>query len=173
MTGLAVAAGRLTAILALCLTLCLGLKSQPVQAQIAQAPGAAPLALDAAGESRYKQLSEELRCLVCQNQTLADSNAELAVDLRNQVRDQIAQGRSDTQIKDYLVSRYGDFVLYRPPVQGNTTALWFGPFVLLGLGVLVWAVVSRRSRQPGATAPTQKPSATTMSGADARKLLDD
>jgi cytochrome c-type biogenesis protein CcmH len=102
--------------------------------------------LDAVGRARLKALSEELRCLVCQNQTLADSNAELAVDLRNQVHEQIAAGRSDTQIRDYMVERYGDFVLYKPPVQGNTALLWGAPFALLAIGGIAWALVQRRSR---------------------------
>ena len=89
----------------------------------------------------------ELRCLVCQNQTIADSNAELAVDLRNQVRDMLRQGQSEQQIIDYMTARYGDFVLYRPPVGGATFLLWFGPAVLMvgGLAALV-LVLRRRSR---------------------------
>lgn len=102
--------------------------------------------LDAVGKVRLKALSEELRCLVCQNQTLADSNAELAIDLRNQVHEQIAAGRSDGQIRDYMVERYGDFVLYKPPVQGNTALLWGAPFGLLAIGGIAWALVQRRSR---------------------------
>jgi cytochrome c-type biogenesis protein CcmH len=102
--------------------------------------------LDAVGKARLKALSEELRCLVCQNQTLADSNAELAIDLRNQVHEQIAAGRSDGQIRDYMVERYGDFVLYKPPVQGNTALLWGAPFGLLAIGGIAWALVQRRSR---------------------------
>ena len=102
--------------------------------------------LDAVGKIRLKALSEELRCLVCQNQTLADSNAELAIDLRNQVHEQIAAGRSDGQIRDYMVERYGDFVLYKPPVQGNTALLWGAPFGLLAIGGIAWALVQRRSR---------------------------
>ena len=97
-------------------------------------------------EHRLKLLSEELRCLVCQNQTLADSNAGLAVDLRNQVRDMIEQGKSDSEIKEYLVARYGDFVLYRPPMKGTTLLLWFGPFALLLGGAAIWLLVQRRSR---------------------------
>ena len=96
--------------------------------------------------ARLKKLSEELRCLVCQNQTLADSNAELAVDLRRQVETMITAGRSDREIRDYMVERYGDFVLYRPPVQGNTLALWLGPFAMLAGGGVVWWLVQRRSR---------------------------
>ena len=94
----------------------------------------AAIAADPVAEKRLQGLSEELRCLVCQNQTLADSDADLAVDLRRQVESLVAEGRSDQQIKDYLVERYGDFVLYRPPVQRNTLALWIGPFALLGVG---------------------------------------
>ena len=105
-----------------------------------------PSPLDAAGQMRLRTLSEELRCLVCQNQTLADSHADLAVDLRNQVQELIAAGKSNDQIKQYLVERYGDFVLYRPPVQGNTLLLWGGPFALLAGGGLIWAIVQRRSR---------------------------
>ena len=111
-----------------------------------------PPPLDAAGQARLRALSEELRCLVCQNQTLADSNADLAIDLRNQVQELIASGRTDTQIKDYLVERYGDFVLYKPPMQRNTALLWGGPFALLAGGALVWTLVQRRSRLAAAAA---------------------
>lgn len=99
---------------------------------------------DPATEARLKALSLELRCLVCQNQTIADSNADLAVDLRRIVRSQILDGKSDREIKQYLVARYGDFVLYKPPVQGNTTLLWFGPFGLLLGGAGVWWLLSRK-----------------------------
>lgn len=99
---------------------------------------------DAKVERRLKSLAEELRCLVCQNQTIADSSAPLAVDLRNQIRGQIAQGRSDDQIRDYMVERYGDFVLYRPPFKASTAVLWVGPFVLLALGIAVLFKVTRR-----------------------------
>jgi cytochrome c-type biogenesis protein CcmH len=99
---------------------------------------------DPATEARLKALALELRCLVCQNQTIADSNADLAVDLRRMVRSQILEGKSDSDIKAYLVARYGDFVLYKPPVQGNTTLLWFGPFVLLLGGAFVWWLITRR-----------------------------
>jgi cytochrome c-type biogenesis protein CcmH len=90
-----------------------------------------------------------LRCLVCQNQTLADSNAPLAEDLRREVRELAQSGKSDAEIKQYLVARYGDFVLYRPPIQRNTWLLWIGPFVLLIGGALLWfAIVHRRRRLP-------------------------
>jgi cytochrome c-type biogenesis protein CcmH len=116
---------------------------------------------DAAFDARLKNLEEELRCLVCQNQTLADSNAPLAEDLRREVRELAQQGKSDAEIKQYLVARYGDFVLYKPPVKPTTWLLWFGPFAFLVGGALVWLVVLRRRRsggsddaQPAAAGPT-------------------
>ncbi len=98
-------------------------------------------------ENRIRQLEEKLRCLVCQNQSLADSNAELAGDLRKQVRDQVAAGRSDDEIIAYLVQRYGDFVLYEPRFKSTTALLWLGPFVLLFAAALVLIVVLRRRRR--------------------------
>ena len=125
-------------------------------------------AIDAETDRRLRALSAELRCLVCQNQSLADSNAELAVDLRRQVEVMIVRGDSDTKIKAFLVDRYGDFVLYRPPVQGNTALLWFGPFGLLLVGAVAWTVVQRRSRQ------ALRESAPDAAQAErARRLLDD
>jgi cytochrome c-type biogenesis protein CcmH len=103
---------------------------------------------DAATETRLKDLAEELRCLVCQNQTIADSHAPLALDLRNQIRTQIGQGRTDAQIRDYMVERYGDFVLYRPPLRATTVLLWGGPFLLLLAGAGVFALMVRRRREP-------------------------
>jgi len=99
---------------------------------------------------RFRRLASELRCLVCQNQTLADSNADLAADLRNEVLRQMAAGRDDTQIKDNLVARYGEFVLYRPTYSSRNLALWAGPAVLLALGgFVVWRI--SRARQTPAT----------------------
>jgi cytochrome c-type biogenesis protein CcmH len=96
---------------------------------------------------RLKRLETELRCLVCQNQTLADSNAGLADDLRHEVRALALAGKSDDEIKSYLVARYGDFVLYKPPVKPTTWMLWFGPFALLaGGGAIGWVVLRRRAR---------------------------
>ncbi len=89
---------------------------------------------DPAIEARLNVLAEELRCLVCQNQTLADSDADLAIDLRNEIRSRMENGASDKQVVNYLVQRYGDFVMYRPPVKPATIALWFGPFILIILG---------------------------------------
>jgi cytochrome c-type biogenesis protein CcmH len=108
---------------------------------------AAPASADPALEARVTRLAAELRCLVCQNQTIADSNAELAVDLRNRVREMLRAGRSDEEVLAYMTERYGDFVLYRPPLKPTTTLLWFGPALLLaiGAGVLV-TVLRRRSR---------------------------
>ena len=96
-------------------------------------------------EKRVNALAEELRCLVCQNQTLADSNAPLAVDLKNQIREQLAKGASERDVVDFMVARYGDFVLYRPPFKASTVALWLGPFVFLILGV--WVLLRRISRR--------------------------
>jgi cytochrome c-type biogenesis protein CcmH len=114
----------------------------------AMAKEAAPAAADPVLEARMQAIAIELRCLVCQNQTIADSHADLAVDLRNQVREMLRQGKSDREIIDYMTARYGDFVLYRPPVKGTTMLLWFGPAVLLvgGVGIL-WLVLRRRSRR--------------------------
>lgn len=105
---------------------------------------AAPLAEDPVVEKRLIHISEELRCLVCQNESLASSRAELANDLRDEVRKLIREDKSDTQIKEYLVTRYGDFVLYRPEVKPLTWVLWFGPFLLLVLGVIGMAVYLRQ-----------------------------
>lgn len=105
---------------------------------------AAPAAADPVLEKRVMALAEELRCLVCQNQTLADSNAPLAEDLRNQVREKMRQGKTDTEVVEFLVERYGDFVLYRPPLKATTILLWFGPLLLLAAG---FAVLLRRIRR--------------------------
>ena len=112
-----------------------------------QAKEAAPAAEDPVLEARMLRIATELRCLVCQNQTIADSHAELAVDLRNQVKDMLKRGDSDKAIIDYMTARYGDFVLYRPPLKGTTYILWFGPALLLlgGLGTLL-LVLRRRNR---------------------------
>ncbi len=95
-------------------------------------------------EQRFKKLSAELRCLVCQNQNLADSNAELAMDLRREVYNMIKAGKSDSEIIDFMVARYGDFVLYRPPVKPTTYMLWIGPAILFVGGVVVLVLFVRR-----------------------------
>ena len=113
---------------------------------LAGAEEARPLADNPQAEARLKHLAVELRCLVCQNQTLADSNAPLAEDLRREVREMIAKDMSDKDIIEFLVTRYGDFILYRPPLKATTTLLWLGPFVLLIAGVAA-LVLALRKRQ--------------------------
>ena len=113
----------------------------------AYANEAVPAADDPALEQRVTRLTAELRCLVCQNQSLADSHADLAIDLKNQVRSQMKAGKSDAEIRDYMVARYGDFVLYRPPLKSNTVLLWAGPFVLLAVGGLALGYYLRRRRE--------------------------
>jgi cytochrome c-type biogenesis protein CcmH len=116
------------------LLVCLGLMA--LCAQVA-AQEARPLAEDPDLEKRVMSLSQELRCLVCQNETLADSRADLAVDLRREIREQMKAGKSDKEIIAFLTARYGDFVLYRPPVRPATYLLWFGPFVLVVVGLWI------------------------------------
>ena len=105
---------------------------------------------DAVLERRVQKVSEELRCLVCQNQTIAESNADLAVDLKNQVREKLKQGASEKDVIAFMTERYGDFVLYRPPMKGTTLLLWFGPGLLL-VGALI-ALFMRLRRRAAATA---------------------
>ncbi len=117
-------------------------------AQVAQLRAADP-----ALEAEVMRIATDLRCLVCQNETIAASNADLAVDLREQIRTQLKAGRNQEQILDYMVQRYGDFVLYRPPVKPLTWLLWGGPFVLLvAMLVMLWRLLSRR-RAAGAPPP--------------------
>lgn len=139
----AIAAATLAAA---CLALAVPAQAQdkPAPAVVQQAPDASA---DPALEKRVLAIAAELRCLVCQNETIAASHADLAVDLRNQVREMLRQGRSEREILDYMTARYGDFVLYRPPVKTTTALLWFGPAVLLAAGLLtLWLVLRRRAR---------------------------
>ncbi|EKE17199.1 MAG: hypothetical protein ACD_10C00572G0003 [uncultured bacterium] len=115
---------------------------------VTHAGEAQPVAANSALEKHVMAISEELRCLVCQNQTIADSNADLAVDLRNQVREKLQQGMSERDIVAYMVQRYGDFVLYRPPVKSITWLLWFGPFLLLIGGIIFLGLKLFRGRPP-------------------------
>jgi cytochrome c-type biogenesis protein CcmH len=108
---------------------------------------ATPMASDPVLEARVMVIAEELRCLVCQNETIAASHADLAVDLRAQIRSKLAQGQTSQQILDFMVERYGDFVLYRPPLKPLTLLLWVGPFVLLLLAAGVLALNVRRLRR--------------------------
>jgi len=105
---------------------------------------------DPALERRVTNLAHEMRCLVCQNQTLAESNAPLAVDLRNEIREQVAAGKSDQDVVDFMVARYGDFVLYRPPLKGTTVLLWTGPFlfVIAGFAFLIRVLRKRKVAAP-------------------------
>ncbi len=112
-----------------------------------QQPTAHLTAADPALEARMLEITGELRCLVCQNQTIADSHADLAVDLRQQVREMLAKGMTPAQIRTYMTDRYGDFVLYRPPLKGDTAVLWLGPAVLLAIALLALVLVIRRRSQ--------------------------
>jgi cytochrome c-type biogenesis protein CcmH len=111
-------------------------------------------------------IADELRCLVCQNETIAASHADLAVDLKNQIRIKLTQGQSQQQILDFMVERYGDFVLYRPPLRTNTVLLWLGPFVLLGIAVSMLVLNVRRRRRG-----EQPPALSLEEQAKARALL--
>jgi cytochrome c-type biogenesis protein CcmH len=120
-----------------------------IMAMLSWGKEATPVAEDPALEARVVKIAAELRCLVCQNQTIADSSAGLAIDLRNQVREMLRNGQSDREILDYMTARYGDFVLYRPPVKATTVILWFGPAILLlGGAVMLIVVLRRRSKMP-------------------------
>lgn len=108
---------------------------------------AQPMQENAVVEAQVQRLSEELRCLVCQNQTLADSHSELAQDLRQEIREMAIKGMTDQEITDYLVARYGDFVRYRPPLKSTTILLWFGPFALLIFGAIgFWLMLRKRAK---------------------------
>lgn len=114
---------------------------------------AQPLAADPVLEERVNDITKELRCLVCQNQTIADSHADLAVDLKNQVRSMVKSGKTQTEIVDYMVQRYGDFVRYRPPMEPKTFLLWMGPFLLMVGGIILLAVNLRKRKKIIADAP--------------------
>ena len=134
----------------------------------AHAKEAVPLDTNPALEARVMAVAEELRCLVCQNETLAASQADLALDLRKQIRTQLQQGRSEAQIIDFMVQRYGEFVRYRPPFNPTTALLWAGPFVLLVLAAFVLLTNIRRRRPGALPAP--------LNAAEAKRLdelLDD
>ncbi len=125
------------------MTRCLVALLLAAAALAASAKDALPTEQDPVAARRAVQLSEQLRCLVCQNQSIAESNADLAVDLRRQINEQIAAGRSDGEIVDFMVQRYGDFVLYRPPFKAATLLLWLGPALLLIAGLWALARVLR------------------------------
>ena len=129
---------------------------------------AASASADEVLDTRLKALENELRCLVCQNQTLADSNAPLAEDLRRELRELATGGKSDDEIRAYLVARYGDFVLYKPPVKSTTYVLWFAPFLLLAGGAGAWWVLVRRRSRVSVNAESSASDAVA-----ARALLDE
>ena len=133
--------------------------SLPTFAQVAS--NTAPLEFrDAQEEARFHALAEQLRCVMCQNQSLADSNAQIARDLRVEVLNLMRQGKSDPEVKAFLVQRYGEFVLYQPPVSGRTWLLWFGPLLLLLAGtVVVWRIV--KTRKPAASSTSASPTIAT------------
>jgi len=138
---------RLVSIVCLCLLICAG----PTQAGVTLEA----FKFDSkAEEQHFKDLIEELRCLVCQNQSLADSDAELAHDLRAEVYEMIQAGKNDEEIVAFLVARYGDFVLYNPPVKPSTWLIWFGPFVLLLIAAILLLRTLRRQKSIPATAIT-------------------
>ena len=118
---------------------------------IAYADEATPLASDPALEQRLVSISEEMRCLVCQNESLSGSRSELAQDLRREIRDLIKQGKTDAEIRTFMVDRYGDFILYRPPVKPTTWLLWIGPFVLMFAGIVALLMYLRRRNTQVAT----------------------
>lgn len=157
------------AILGVLMFTCAAIFWLPAVAQVQSPEGELPSPEIA---QRLKKLESELRCLVCQNQTLAESPAGLAGDLRREVRSLIGQGKTDDQIKSYLQARYGDFVLYNPPIDPKTYLLWFGPFALLGGGaILVWRVARRR--QLVAQEAASPGSINTAAKSRACSLLDD
>ncbi len=132
---------------------------------------AIPAASDPVLEARMLRITTELRCLVCQNQTIADSHAELAIDLRQQVRELLQKGQTDQQIMDYMTARYGDFVLYRPPVKNTTLLLWYGPAAAAALGMIALVVtLRRRSRMSADNFDPDEPDAP-AAGADASSEL--
>ena len=138
-----------------------------LQSVISSAEEARPLQADVVVEAQVQRLSEELRCLVCQNQTIADSHAELAQDLKQEIREMAAKGMSDQAIIDYLVARYGDFVRYRPPLKASTLLLWLGPFVLMLAGAIGLVVMLRRREKMVADKPL-----TAVEARKVRELLD-
>lgn len=139
------------------IALCLACLSAGPASVATQAP---PLVQDEALEARVMAIAQELRCLVCQNETIAASHADLAVDLRQQIRDKLRQGQSPQQIRQFMVDRYGDFVLYRPRFGARTLLLWLGPFVLLALALTVLLrTLRRRAREPDEQALSAEESA--------------
>lgn len=132
-------------------------------APLSQAIDTAPAFSDPVQQTRYERLARELRCLQCRSETIADSNASLAEDLRRQLRELIAAGKSDEEIKTYMTDRYGDYVLYRPPVKSNTWLLWAAPVLLVLIGIIAaFIVISRKSKLPDDDLPADDRARTGM-----------
>ena len=149
------------AAIVLLLGLCLG---APIDVAAAEA---APSAQNPELEARVQRVADELRCLVCQNQTIADSNADLAKDLRSEVRRMLEQGKSEAEVRAFMVARYGDFILYRPPLTASTVLLWVGPFALLALAVWVHRrVVRGRSATPAQLSDAEQSRLQALLGGD-------
>jgi cytochrome c-type biogenesis protein CcmH len=165
--GLGAAARTATLAVMLATTLPATAQIQPMPGDTPSSKVAAPLAADPALEARVMDIANELRCLVCQNETIAASHADLAVDLRKQIRVKLVEGQSERQILDFMVARYGDFVLYRPPLKASTVLLWAGPFALLLVAGFVLAVNIRRRRRAAA-----QPELSPAEAQRARALLD-
>ena len=147
-----------------------GTQTAPLKQASPMVKQASPLAQNPALEARVMVIAEELRCLVCQNETIAASHADLAIDLRKQIRIKLTQGQTQQQILDFMVERYGDFVLYRPPLKATTVLLWAGPFALLAVAVMVLLLNIRRRRlaeQPTALSPEEILRAQKLLGGDA------
>lgn len=132
------------------------LANEPVSAPLDTLTEARPNADDPVIEQRLVKLAEDLRCLVCQNESLAGSHAELAEDLRREIRGQMKAGKNDKEVIEYLTTRYGDFVLYRPPFKPVTYLLWLGPLLFLGIGGAAWIMTLRRRRALQATPADEK-----------------
>ncbi|VAW88244.1 Cytochrome c heme lyase subunit CcmL [hydrothermal vent metagenome] len=132
---------------------CLMLLSAIVISPQALAKEAALMQADPVLEKRVMGLAHELRCLVCQNQSLGDSHSEFAIDMRSEIREQMRQGKNDEQVTDFMVQRYGDFIRFRPPVKSTTFLLWFGPLILLALGGAVLFISLKRRKRTVKTVP--------------------
>ncbi len=132
---------------------CLMLLSAMVASPLLSAKEAALMAEDPVLEKRVMALAHELRCLVCQNQSLGDSHSDFAIDLRTEMREQMKQGKNDDQVVDFMVERYGDFIRFRPPVKSTTFLLWFGPFILLVIGAAVLFISLKKRKRSVKTTP--------------------
>ncbi len=135
------------------LVACLMMVAIILAVPVAHAKEAATMAADPVLEKRVMALAYELRCLVCQNQSLGGSQSDFAIDLRNEMREQMDQGKSDEEVTEFMVQRYGDFILFRPPVKSTTLPLWIGPFALLAIGALVLFIHLKRRKRTINTAP--------------------